>query len=604
MSKENLKQIIISLPECPGVYIFYDKNNKIIYIGKSKNLKRRVSSYFAKNIDSYKTKKLVKQISDIKFICVDNENDAFLLEDVLIKKHKPKYNILLKDDKSFPWIVITHEEFPRVMITRNIEKNINEYYGPFSSKIKVKEILQIIHKIFKIRTCKLKLNTSDINAGKFKACLQLYINNCNGPCIGLENKEKYIEKINKIRQLLKGETKHLIVELKRKMIDASKNLEFEKAQKYKEQIEALENFENKTSVIKNKNINLEVYSIISEKQKSYVNMLKIINGKVYYAFSTEIIKKLNESDKKILNYAIKEIRTNYLKGIELSDKIIAPIKLKNFKNIKFILPQKGLAKELYELSLKNLKFFIIERNKSKINKTLNNYEIDILIKLKTELKLNSIPYHIECFDISNLQGKNIVASCVVFKNAKPSKKDYRKFLIKNIENQNDFLSMEEVIYRRYKRLLEENEKLPDLIIIDGGIGQLNFALKALNKLKIDNIDIISIAKKLEEIYKPGDSAPYSLKKTSDSLKLIQRIRDEAHRFAITYHRNKRTKEMIKTELKSIKGIGNKTFKLLFENFDTIEDIKNADFEKLAQIVGRNRAKILKDYFNNSDRKGL
>lgn len=591
-----IKNILLNLPDSPGIYQFFDINNNIIYIGKAKNLKKRVKSYFNKNILNFKTKILVKQIVEIKYITVNTENDAFILENILIKKHKPKYNIQLKDDKSYPWIIITNETFPKIFFTRNIKKDRNEYYGPFTSIYTVRLLLNISKKIFNIRTCKLNLTFENIEKQKFKACLQYHINNCKGACIGMQSYNDYILQINNYRKILKGDTKEIKKLINEKMLFYANELEFEKAQIEKEKVEILEKFEKKSTIINNNFNNIEIYSISSNDKYAYVNMIKVIEGKIYYAFSTEIRKKLNETNKKILKSAVYDIRTNYLRGIKLSNEIISPIDI-SIETVTITVPQKGIKKELLELSEKNLKFFRLEKEKQRGIRLIKKNEIDTLEKVQKDLNLNKIPIHIECFDNSNNQGENAVSSCVVFKNGKPSKRDYRKFNVKTVKGSNDFETMYEVVYRRYKRLIEENKELPQLIVIDGGKGQLNYALKALQNLNIiHQIEIISIAKRLEEIFKPGDDIPLYLDKKSMTLKLIQQIRDEAHRFGISFHREKSRRKLIESELDKIEGIGLKTKSLLLKKFKTISNIKMVNEEDLINLIGKKRAKILIDYF--------
>lgn len=591
-----IKNIILNLPESPGIYQFFDKNNDIIYIGKAKNLKKRVKSYFNLKKIQNKTKILVRQITNIKYIIVNTENDAFLLENILIKKYKPKYNIQLKDDKSYPWIIITNDEFPRVTFTRNIKKDKNDYYGPFTSINTVRLLLEISKKIFKIRTCKLKLTKDNIEKRKFKACLQYHLNNCKAPCIGLHLNNDYLIQIDNFRKILKGDIKEIKELIKEKMYFYANNLDFEKAQNEKEKIDIIEKFEKKSTIINNSFNNLEIYSISSNDRFAYINMIKVLEGKIYYAFSTEVRKKLNESNKKILKSAIYDIRTNYLKGINLSHEIVVPLNIQ-LESIVTIVPQKGIKKELLKLSEKNLNFFKIEKEKQRGIRIIKKNEIEILERVKKDLKLKQLPTHIECFDNSNNQGDNAVSSCVVFKNGKPSKKDYRKFNVKTVIGANDFETMYEVVYRRYKRLKEEKEKMPQLIIIDGGKGQLKYAVKALIKLNLfDKLEIISIAKRLEEIFNPFDDIPLFLDKKSPTLQLIQQLRDEAHRFGISFHRKKSREKMILSELDNIKGIGTKTKNILLKKFKTINNIKKANEYELISLLGKNRAQLIINYF--------
>ncbi len=603
-NNDEITKIIQNLPNKPGVYLFLDNSEKVIYVGKAKNLKRRVSSYFQRNHPNPKTKLLVKHISQIRHIIVETETDAFLLENTLIKKYKPKYNIQLKDDKSYPWIVIKNEKFPRIFYTRNVIQDGSEYFGPYTSTHFVRQLLEMLRSLFKIRTCNLDLSPEKIQAKKYKPCLEYHIKNCLAPCIGLQTEEDYNKNIEQIKKILKGKTHAVIEYLKSQMLEYAKNLEFEKAQEIKEKIEQLENYQSKSTVVNPKLNDLDVFTIIDSEKYAYVNFLKIIDGKIIQIYNTEIQKKLNEPKEEILEQAIIQIRENKLFGKSNAKEILVsiPIELK-LPGIKIFVPQRGDKKKLIDLSLKNLQYYKNEKEKNRINSNINTKTRELLERVKSDLNLKNIPIHIECFDNSNLQGTNPVASCVVFKNGKPSKKDYRKFNIKTVQGIDDFASMREIVYRRYKRLIEENKPLPDLIVIDGGKGQLSAALESLDKLKLTGkIDIISIAKRLEEIYRPGDPYPLYLDRNSYTLKLIQRIRDEAHRFGITFHRQKRDKDMFKSELLNIKGIGPSTYERLINNFKNISDIKNASLESLSRVVGEQKAKIIFEYYHKNSGK--
>lgn len=594
MDNDQLKQITRSLPENPGIYQFLDDYNEIIYIGKAKNLKNRVSSYFNKTVDRPKTEILVKHIADIKFIVVDTESDAFLLENSLIKKFKPRYNIQLKDDKSYPWIVLKNEPYPRVYYTRTLEKDGSEYYGPYTSVYLVRLMISMFKKLYKIRTCKFNLTQSNIMAGKFRACLQYHIKNCEGPCIGEQPESDYLQRIDQIRKILKGNVSSVINILKAQMLKYADELQFEKAQEIKEKLDLLENYQSKSPVVSADLKNIDVFNISSSEKYAYVNMLKVVNGIILQAYSMEIKKKLDESDSEILETAIIDIRENIQQGLLSAKEILVPIEIElQLEGVSIKVPQKGVKKELMELSEKNLKFYRLEKEKQRALLNAEKKEHKILEQMKTDLNLKHVPFHIECFDNSNLQGTNAVSSCVVFKNGKPSKKDYRKFNVKTVEGPDDFATMKEVIYRRYHRLVEENQSLPQLIVIDGGKGQLSAAVESLEKLNLmDKIEIISIAKKLEEIFKPFDNIALYLDKSSPSLKIIQQARDEAHRFGITFHRQKRAKSMVKSSLDEIKGVGSRTIEKLLKHFGGLSDLKKATFEEIAELIGNSKAQIV------------
>lgn len=597
MTKEELKNIANNLPQNPGVYQFFDSNDNIIYIGKAKNLKNRVSSYFLKNVDRFKTVLLVRQIYNLKYITVETEADAFLLENTLIKKFQPKYNIQLKDDKTYPWIIIRKEPFPRVYFTRQIFNDGSEYFGPYTSLTLVKTMVNMFKKLYKIRTCKLNLSAANIKSAKYRACLQYYIKNCEGPCISEQSESDYNKNIDQIRQILKGKVNIVIDELKKQMFSEAEKLNFEKAEYLKYKIGLLENYQSKSTVFSPNMGNIDVFSISSNEKYAYVNFIKVISGKIVQAYSSEIKKLLDESDKELLENSIIEIRQNILKGIENAKEIIVPFDVDiDMENIHFRVPQKGIKKELLLLSEKNLKYFRLEKERQRNQIDPNRRALEVLEKMQKDLNLSEIPTQIECFDNSNLQGTNAVSSCVVFKYGKPSKKDYRKFNVKTVEGADDFATMKEVVYRRYKRLIDENQKLPQLIIIDGGKGQLGAALESLVKLGIeDKVDLISIAKKLEEIFRPNDPYPLYLDKNSPSLKIIQQARDEAHRFGITFHREKRAKEMIHSKLNEIEGIGEKTMEKLLQNFGSLQKIKSANIEELEKVVGKSKAKIINEF---------
>ncbi len=594
---EYIKSLLNVLPNKPGIYQFFDKSEKIIYIGKAKNLKKRVSSYFFKKHISAKTQILVNKIRDIRHTIVDTEEDALLLENNLIKKYRPKYNVLLKDDKTYPWICIKNEDFPRIFLTRNVIKDGSLYFGPYTSVKLVRNILDMLKHHYKTRTCKLKLSEENIQNGKYKVCLEYHIGNCKAPCIGNQTAKDYNDSINEIKNILTGNISSVTKHLRKLMLKYSELYKFEKANEIKEKIQFLEKFQSKSTVVNPRINNIDVFSIIDDEEYAYVNFLKVVNGSIIQAQNIEIKKKLDEDKTQLLPIAIIEIRQRVQ---SFSKEIIVPFNIDySLNDIKFLIPKRGDKKKLLELSERNAKIYRLERHKQyeKIN---HSKHVDrILQTMQKDLRLNILPVHIEGFDNSNIQGTNPVASCVVFRNAKPSKKDYRKYNIKTVEGANDFASMEEIVYRRYKRLLDEKQSLPQLIIIDGGKGQLSAALKSIDKLELRNkIAIIGIAKKLEEIFFPEDPIPLYLDKNSETLKLIQQVRDEAHRFGITFHRDKRSKAMIKSELDEINGIGEKTKQRLLIELKSIENIKKADFSELEKIVGKAKAKLVFDVFHS------
>lgn len=598
MVKNNyLKNIVSSLPEEPGIYQFFDKNGVIIYIGKAKRLKRRVSSYFNKNQDRHKTTLLVRNIVDIKYIVVETEQDALILENNLIKKYQPRYNIQLKDDKTFPWIVVKNERFPRVFYTRKVIKDGSLYFGPFTSMLLVRTLIDLFKQSYKLRTCNFNLSKENVSRGKFKVCLQYHIGNCKGPCENHQNEDEYLKGIEQIKHILRGNISSVIAVLKEEMKNCVAELNFENAQLIKEKLEVLQKYQAKSAVVSSSIRNIDVYSFRREDKLSYVNFLKVVNGNVIHSFTLEIKSKLDEPDKDLLLSGITEIRQKIYSN---ATEIIVPFKPDfELNDIKYTVPQKGDKKKLLELSEKNVAYFILEKKKNSINKKTENPSDRILSTAMKELRLTEKPYHIECFDNSNLQGTNPVASCVVFKNAKPSKRDYRHFNIKTVEGPNDFASMEEIVYRRYKRMLDESTKLPNLVIVDGGKGQLGAALNALEKLDLrGKLPIIGIAKRLEEIYYPGDSVPLYIDKNSETLKLVQKLRDEAHRFGITHHRSKRNKEMSVSELDKISGIGERTKIALLREFKSVSGIKNASKDQLENLIGKHKTTLLKAHFQD------
>jgi excinuclease ABC subunit C len=590
-----LKHKIKNLPDKPGVYQFYENTGKLLYIGKAKNLKKRVSSYFNKiHYENNKIRLLVRKISDLQHIQVDSETDALLLENNLIKKYQPKYNINLKDDKTFPWICITNERFPRVFSTRNIFKDGSKYYGPFTSAQTVKTLLNLVRQLYKLRTCKYNLSVENVKKGKYKVCLEFHIGNCKGPCEGLQTEVDYNLIIGQIHQILKGNLRDVIEYLKNFMIGFAKDYKFEEAENIKQKIEMLEKFQIKSTIVNPLIHNVDVFSFVDEDNYAYVNFIKVVNGAVIQAHTIEIHKKLDETPQELLEYAIIEIRERLYSDAE---EIILPFKIETLPpGTKITIPQKGDKKKLLDLSEKNAKYFMVERKRQKASITPEKSISRILDTLKKDLRLKEIPSHIECFDNSNIQGHYPVAACVVFKNAKPSKKEYRHYNIKTVTGPDDFASMEEVVFRRYLRLIEEKQSLPQLIVIDGGKGQLNAAVNSLAKLNIrGKIAIIGIAKRLEEIYFPDDPVPLYIDKNSESLKIIQNIRNEAHRFGINFHRLKRSGSLLKSELNSIPRLGEKTIRKIWDRFKSIQEMKNASINEIEKIIGKSKAKILYSY---------
>ncbi|WP_321294937.1 excinuclease ABC subunit UvrC [Marinifilum fragile] len=593
---DHLKSLILALPEEPGVYQFFDENNNIIYVGKAKRLKRRVASYFNKVHDNAKTNIMVRKISEIRHIVVDSEEDALLLENNLIKKHQPRYNVLLKDDKSFPWICIKKENFPRVFVTRNLVKDGSEYFGPYTSVKMVRTLMEMVRSLYKLRTCNLNLNSEGILNGKFKVCLEYHIGNCNAPCEGKIDNEEYMDTIQAIRNILKGNIRMVTSHLKEKMIELAEVYKFEEAHIIKEKLELLDKYQSKSTIVNPSIDNVDVYSILEDDESAYVNFLKVVNGAIIQAHTIELKKKIEESKEDLLLLAITEIRQ---KIFSTAKEILVPFEIDlPYSGVKCLVPQRGDKRKLLDLSLRNVKYYRLEKLKQGEKSKKQTSSDRILERMKNDLRLKDRPVHIECFDNSNIQGTNPVASCVVFRNARPYKKDYRHFNVKTVVGANDFASMEEIIYRRYKRLLEEEQSLPQLIVIDGGKGQLGAALNSLEKLDLrGKISVIGIAKKLEEIYFPGDPYPLYLDKNSETLKIIQHLRNESHRFAITFHRQKRSKAFIGSELDKIDGIGPKTVQKLIQRFKSVENVKKASLNDISEEIGNSKALSVWKYFN-------
>jgi excinuclease ABC subunit C len=576
-----------TLPNEPGVYQYFDKNEVIIYIGKAKNLKKRVSSYFSKTHENGKTKVLVTKIVSIKHIVVETETDALLLENNLIKKHKPRYNILLKDDKTYPWICIKKERFPRIFMTRRVIKDGSEYFGPYTSIKTVRILLDLIKELYPLRTCTYDLSHQNINEGKYKVCLEYHLKNCKGACENLETESHYNNSIKAIRNIIKGNFKEGLEKFQEMMLVCAEKMEFEEAQKIKEKLSLLGNYQSKSTIINPAINNVDVFSIISDETHGYANFLKISNGAIIQSHTTEIKKKLAETDTELLTHFIVEIRQRFN---SISPEIYVPFNLDLGGIVKVTIPKLGDKKRIVELSERNAKYYRQEQFKQTQIVDPERHVKRIMAQMKKDLRLHVEPRHIECFDNSNIQGTHPVAACVVFRDGKPSKKEYRHYNIKTVVGPDDFGSMEEVVFRRYKRLLEEEQTLPQLIIVDGGKGQLSSGLKALEDLGLrGKIAIIGIAKRLEEIYYPDDPIPLYLDKKSETLKITQYLRNEAHRFGITFHRNKRSKSAIKSELEQIPDVGVQTITTLLRKFKSAKRVKEASLEELKLEIGHARA---------------
>jgi excinuclease ABC subunit C len=584
-----------TLPDSPGVYQYYDKQDNILYVGKAKNLKKRVGSYFTKSHENAKTRILVQKIVSIKHIVVTTETDALLLENNLIKKYQPRYNIMLKDDKTYPWICIKKERFPRIFMTRRVIKDGSEYYGPYTNVRTVKVLLDLIRELYPLRTCKYDLSREKIAEKKYKVCLEYHLGNCSGPCEDFQNEDSYNDTIKAIRNIVKGNFKESLNKFHEIMKAFADKMEFEEAQKIKEKLDLLSNYQSKSTIVSPSINNVDVFSIISDESYGYVNFFKIANGSIIQSHTTEIKKKLDETDKRILEMAVVEIRQRFN---SISREVYVPFEIDLGDEIKVTVPKLGDKKRIVELSERNAKYYRQEQFKQIKISDPDRHVKRIMTQMQKDLRLSEEPRHIECFDNSNIQGTNPVAACVVFKEGKPSKKEYRHYNIKTVEGPDDFASMEEVVFRRYKRLLSENLPLPQLIVIDGGKGQLSSALKSLDLLDLrGKIAIIGIAKRLEEIYYPGDPIPMYLDKRSETLKIVQFLRNEAHRFGITLHRNKRSKSAIQSELEQIPNIGKQTITTLLRKFKSAKRVKMATIEELKELLGDSRAKKIFNYFN-------
>ena len=597
MTTEDYKKLSDSIPKDPGVYRFYDKEETILYVGKAKNLKNRLSSYFGnKKHQTHKTRTMVKNADHIDYTIVQTETDALILEATMIKKYQPRYNVMLKDGKTYSYICIKKERFPRVSATRQVIKDGSTYFGPYTSKYNTNIILDLIKKLFQLRTCTLNLNENAIDAGKYKVCLEYHIKNCKGPCENLESEKEYNQKIEQVKNILRGNFKPVKDYLQSEMEHYAELMKFEEAQLLKDKFQVFVNYQSKSTVVHTSIKDLDAFSIASDEKHAYINYLKIINGAIINSDTVEIEKKLDEEDREILEFAIPAIREKFN---SIAAEIAVPIEI-DFVDpeVLITIPKRGDKRHVIELSEKNVKYFLFQKKREALNKIKRQTPAERILKtLQSDLQMDKIPFHIECFDNSNIQGTNPVASCVVFKNAKPSKRDYRKFNIKTVIGPDDFASMEEVVGRRYRRLVSEGESLPDLIIIDGGKGQLSSTVKILKELKIlDKVTVIGIAKKLEEIFFPDDPIPLYINKKSESLVLIQQARNEAHRFAITFHRNQRSKNALGTELTNIEGIGIKTSEKLLKKYKSVARIKELAETEIADIVGNSTAKKIVTYF--------
>jgi excinuclease ABC subunit C len=611
MTTDDYKKLLPNWPHDPGVYRFLDAEDRVLYVGKAKNLKNRLSSYFSSTKDmAYKTRVMVKHAYRIEMTLVDTEADALLLESTLIKRFQPPYNVMLKDGKSYTYLCIKNEPFPRVFLTRRVIRDGSTYFGPYTSKFRVEVILDLIKQLFPLRTCNLSLTEENIAKGKFKVCLEYHIKNCQGPCEGLESEADYNEKIEQIKNMLRGNFGPVKRHFQQEMARHAEAMEFEKAQQIKEKLTAFEDYQGKSTVVSTTIRDVDVFSIASDEKNAYVNYIKVVNGAIINAWTQEMVKNLDEDETELLSFTILEIRERFQ---SIAPEVIVPFEVELADaTLTMTVPKIGDKKKLLELSEKNVHFFLLQKKKEEASQTGKQTSAErILRTLQSDLQLADVPLHIECFDNSNMQGSYPVSSCVVFRNAKPSKGDYRHYNVKTVIGPNDFATMEEVVYRRYKRLLAEGQTLPQLIIIDGGKGQLSAAVKSLEALgigvkapgegnetspQIPKVTVVGIAKRLEEIFFPGDSVPLYINKKSESLKLIQQARNEAHRFAITFHRNQRSKDFTKTELEDIPGIGSKTAERLLKHFGSVKKMREASAEEIEKAIGKGAAAKVAKYF--------
>jgi len=602
MNTEDFRLISETVPKSPGVYRFVGKEEVILYVGKAKNLRNRLSSYFGERRDrAYRTRIMVKNAQRIEFTIVETETDALLLENALIKQHQPRYNVMLKDDKSYSYICIKKERFPRVLITRRVIRDGSAYFGPYTSKARLRIILDLIKQLFPLRTCTLLLSQENIRAGKFKVCLEYHIKNCLGPCEGLETEAEYLEKIEQIKNILRGQFSSVVQHFKKEMLQLAENLEFEKAQQIKEKLRAFEDYQSKSTVVSPNIRDVDVFSIASDEKAACINYLRVVNGAIIHTHTQELLRNLDdEEDAELLAYAIPLIRERFS---STAPEIIVPFDLPAPENgITVTIPKIGDKRKLLELSQKNVQYYLLQKQKDEATRTKKQTPAErILSTLQQDLRMDVLPLHIECFDNSNIQGAFPVSSCVVFKNAKPSKKDYRHFNVKTVQGPNDFASMEEVVYRRYKRLLDEGQALPQLIVIDGGKGQLAAAMSSIEKLDLTGkVTVIGIAKRLEEIFFPGDALPLYINKKSESLKLIQQARNEAHRFAISFHRDQRSRHFTTTQLTQIPDIGEVTARALLSQFGSVKKLRAATVAEIAQVIGMSKAQKVVAFFQSAN----
>ena len=602
MNTEDFRLISETVPKSPGVYRFVGKEEVILYVGKAKNLRNRLSSYFGERRDrAYRTRIMVKNAQRIEFTIVETETDALLLENALIKQHQPRYNVMLKDDKSYSYICIKKERFPRVLITRRVIRDGSAYFGPYTSKARLRIILDLIKQLFPLRTCTLLLSQENIRAGKFKVCLEYHIKNCLGPCEGLETEAEYLEKIEQIKNILRGQFSSVVQHFKKEMLQLAENLEFEKAQQIKEKLRAFEDYQSKSTVVSPNIRDVDVFSIASDEKAACINYLRVVNGAIIHTHTQELLRNLDdEEDAELLAYAIPLIRERFS---STAPEIIVPFDLPAPENgITVTIPKIGDKRKLLELSQKNVQYYLLQKRKDEATRTKKQTPAErILRTLQQDLRMDVLPLHIECFDNSNIQGAFPVSSCVVFKNAKPSKKDYRHFNVKTVQGPNDFASMEEVVYRRYKRLLDEGQALPQLIVIDGGKGQLAAAMSSIEKLDLTGkVTVIGIAKRLEEIFFPGDALPLYINKKSESLKLIQQARNEAHRFAISFHRDQRSRHFTTTQLTQIPDIGEVTARALLSQFGSVKKLRAATVAEIAQVIGMSKAQKVVAFFQSAN----
>ncbi len=595
----NLELQLKTLPESPGVYQYYDKDDRLLYVGKAKNLKKRVTSYFTKQHESHRIAVMVKKIRSIKHIIVNSETDALLLENNLIKNHQPRFNVMLRDDKTYPWLCIKNERFPRVFLTRNVIRDGSEYFGPYPSVRTVRILLDLIRGLYPLRTCNYDLSEEKIQKGKYKVCLEYHLGNCLGPCEAYQTEEDYNRSIRAIKKIVKGNFSDSLQDFKKQMKDLAEKQRFEEAQAIKEKIDRLEKYQAKSTVVNPKITDVDVFTIVSDPEFGYVNFLQLKHGAIIRSNTIELKKKLDESDEELLKLGVTEIRQRFSSD---SKTVYTPFDVDLGEEINVYVPQVGDKKKLIDLSERNAKYYRMERFKQIKMVDPDKHTNRLMAQMKEDLRLTEEPRHIECFDNSNIQGSNPVAACVVFKDGKASKKDYRKFNIKSVTGPDDFASMEEVVHRRYKRLLEEDQTLPQLIIVDGGKGQLSSGVKALERLGLrGRIAIIGIAKRLEELYYPGDTYPLYLDKKSETLKVIQKLRDEAHRFGITFHRKKRSKQALETDLETIKGIGRQTAVDLLKEFRSLSRIKKATEKELAEVIGPAKAKLVYQHYQQNEK---